>query len=71
MLAPSSHPMTSATATLLRMEPECTARRGGAGRCKGCRRILFRHELPLAYVVALLGRLEVKCGCNVVNVLGS
>lgn len=41
-----------------------------AWRCSGCRRILFRHELPLPVIAALVGPLEIKCHCNRVNTLG-
>ena len=32
-------------------------------RCQGCRRILLRHQYPLAE----MGRIEVKCHCNHIN----
>jgi len=43
---------------------------GGAElRYGGCRRILFKHARPLEIVARLLGRIELKCGCNHMNVL--
>lgn len=47
--------------------PPMVARPRYAWRCSSCRRILMRHEMPLAIIAALVGRIEIKCHCNALN----
>lgn len=41
--------------------------------CHGCRRILFKHRMPMSVLLAFTARfgpIEVKCHCNAMNTLG-